>query len=85
LFETQGKITPEQLAREVQVLYPHVLSFSVAEFEEINMKTQEKQTIPVVNLAWSVTPTALEQQQFSDWMKARLNTNTIKIVNEVSN
>ena len=84
-FETQAKITPEQLAREVQVLYPHVLSFSVAESEEINLKTQQKQTIPVVNLAWSVTPTALEQQQFSDWMKARLNTNTIKIVNEVSN
>ena len=84
-FETQAKITPEQLAREVQVLYPHVLSFSVAESEEINLKTQQKQTIPVVNIAWSVTPTALEQQQFSDWMKARLNTNTIKIVNEVSN
>lgn len=85
LFETQGKITPEQLAREVQVLYPHVLSFSVAESEEINLKTQEKQTIPVINMTWSVTPTALEQQQFSDWMKARLNSNTIKIVNEVSN
>ena len=84
-FETKAKITPEQLAREVQVLYPHVLSFSVAESEEINLKTQQKQTIPVVNLAWSVTPTALEQQQFSDWMKARLNTNTIRIVNEVSN
>ena len=84
-FEAKAKITPEQLAREVQVLYPHVLSFSVAESEEINLKTQQKQTIPVVNLAWSVTPTALEQQQFSDWMKARLNTNTIKIVNEVSN
>ncbi len=84
-FETKAKITPEQLAREVQVLYPHVLSFSVAEPEGINLKTQQKQTIPVVNLAWSVTPTALEQQQFSDWMKARLNTNTIKIVNEVSN
>jgi hypothetical protein len=84
-FETKAKITPEQLAREVQVLYPHVLSFSVAESEEINLKTQQKQTIPVVNIAWSVTPTTLEQQQFSDWMKARLNTNTIKIVNEVSN
>lgn len=84
-FETKAKITPEQLAREVQVLYPHVLSFSVAESEEINLKTQQKQTIPVVNIAWSVTPTALEQQQFSDWMKARLNTKTIKIVNEVSN
>ena len=84
-FETQAKITPEQLAREVQVLYPHVLSFSVAESEEINLKTQEKQTIQVINMTWSVTPTALEQQQFSDWMKARLNTNTIKIVNEVSN
>ena len=84
-FETKAKITPEQLAREVQVLYPHVLSFSVAESEEINLKTQQKQTIPVVNSTWSVTPTALEQQQFSDWMKARLNTKTIKIVNEVSN
>ena len=84
-FETKAKITPEQLAREVQVLYPHVLSFSVAESEEINLKTQQKQTIAVVNSTWSVTPTALEQQQFSDWMKARLNTNTIKIVNEVSN
>lgn len=84
-FETKAKITPEQLAREVQVLYPHVLSFSVAESEEINLKTQQKQTIPVVNTMWSMTPTALEQQQFSDWMKARLNTKTIKIVNEVSN
>ena len=84
-FETKAKITPEQLAREVQVLYPHVLSFSVAESEEINLKTHEKQTIPLVNIMWSMTPTALEQQQFSDWMKARLNTNTIKIVNEVSN
>ena len=51
-FETQGKITPEQLAREVQVLYPHVLSFSVAESEEINLKTQQKQTIPVVNFLY---------------------------------
>ena len=84
LFQNQAAITPEQIAHEVQVLYPNILSFSVAESEEINVKTQEKQKIPVVSVSWSVEPSSVEQQQFSDWMKARLNTNSIKIVSEIS-
>jgi len=84
LIQNKAAITPEQLAHEVQVLYPNILSFSVAESEEINVKTQEKQKIPVVSVSWSVEPSSVEQQQFSDWMKARLNTNSIKIVSEIS-
>lgn len=83
-LENKATITPEQIASEVQVLYPEVLSFSFAQSEEINIKTQEKQTIPVVNVSWRVEPTTFEQQKFSNWMKARLNTETIKIVNEIS-
>lgn len=85
LLENKATITPEQLANEVQVLYPDILSFSFGQSEEINVKTQEKQKIPVLNVSWRVEPNAVVQLQFTDWMKARLNTNTIKIVNEVSN
>ena len=82
LLENKATITPEQLANEVQVLYPDILSFSFGQSEEINVKTQEKQKIPVLNVSWRVEPTAIEQLQFTDWMKARLNAQTIKIINE---
>lgn len=81
-LENKATITPEQLANEVQVLYPDILSFSFGQSEEINVKTQEKQKIPVLNVSWRVEPTAVQQLQFTDWMKARLNAQTIKIINE---
>ena len=82
LLENKATITPEQLANEVQVLYPDILSFSFGQSEEINVKTQEKQKIPVLNVSWRVEPNAVVQLQFTDWMKARLNAQTIKIINE---
>lgn len=81
-LENKATITPEQLANEVQVLYPDILSFSFGQSEEINVKTQEKQKIPVLNVSWRVEPNAVVQLQFTDWMKARLNAQTIKIINE---
>lgn len=81
-LENKSTITPEQLVREVQVLFPSVESMTFSIADEIDVKTAKKQQIPVVNVAWNESAQATEQQQFASWMKARLDAPQVKIVAE---
>ena len=81
-LENKSTITPEQLVREVKVLFPSVESMTFSIADEIDVKTAKKQQIPVVNVAWNESAQATEQQQFELWMKARLDAPQVKIVAE---
>ncbi|MGM9746940.1 MAG: DUF389 domain-containing protein [Paludibacteraceae bacterium] len=81
-LENKSTITPEQLVREVKVLFPSVESMTFSIADEIDVKTAKKQQIPVVNVAWNASAQATEQQQFESWMKARLDAPQVKIVAE---
>lgn len=81
-LENKSTITPEQLVREVKVLFPSVESMTFSIADEIDVKTAKKQQIPVVNVAWNKSAQATEQQQFELWMKARLDAPQVKIVAE---
>ena len=81
-LENKSTITPEQLVREVQVLFPSIKSMTFSIADEIDVKTAKKQQIPVVNVAWNESAQATEQQQFELWMKARLDAPQVKIVAE---
>ncbi|MGN0210798.1 MAG: DUF389 domain-containing protein, partial [Muribaculaceae bacterium] len=81
-LENKSTITPEQLVREVKVLFPSVESMTFSIADEIDVKTAKKQQIPVVNVAWNESAQAAEQQQFESWMKARLDAPQVKIVAE---
>lgn len=81
-LENKSTITPEQLVREVQVLFPSVESMTFSIADEIDVKTAKKQQIPVVNVAWSKSVQSAEKQQFELWLKARLNAPQVKVVAE---
>lgn len=81
-LENKSTITPEQLVREVQVLFPSVESMTFSIADEIDVKTAKKQQIPVVNVAWGESVQPAEKQQFELWMKARLDAPQVKIVTE---
>ena len=81
-LENKSTITPEQLVREVQVLFPSVESMTFSIADEIDVKTAKKQHIPVVNVAWSKSVQSAEKQQFELWLKARLNAPQVKVVAE---
>ncbi|MGN0187113.1 MAG: DUF389 domain-containing protein [Paludibacteraceae bacterium] len=81
-LENKSTITPEQLVREVQVLFPSVESITFSIADEIDVKTATKQQIPVINVAWNESVQPTEQQQFELWMKARLDAPQVKIVAE---
>lgn len=81
-LENKSTITPEQLVREVQVLFPSIESMTFSIADEIDVKTAKKQQIPVVNVAWNESAQATEKQQFELWMKARLDAPQVKIVAE---
>ncbi len=82
-LQNQSVITPEQLVREVQVLFPDVLSLTFAQAEEIDTRTQTKRAVPVVNATWRGKQSK-QYAQFETWLRARLNTADIKIVNQES-
>ena len=81
-LENKSTITPEQLVREVQVLFPSVESMTFSIADEIDVKTAKKQQIPVVNVSWSKSVQSAEKQQFELWLKARLNAPQVKVVAE---
>ena len=81
-LENKSTITPEQLVREVQVLFPSVESMTFSIADEIDVKTAKKQQIPVVNVARSKSVQSAEKQQFELWLKARLNAPQVKVVAE---
>ena len=81
-LENKSTITPEQLVREVQVLFPSVESMTFSIADEIDVKTAKKQQIPVVNVAWCKSVQSAEKQQFELWLKARLNAPQVKVVAE---
>ena len=81
-LENKSTITPEQLVREVQVLFPSVESMTFSIADEIDVKTAKKQQIPVVNVAWNKSVQSAEKQQFELWLKARLNAPQVKVVAE---
>lgn len=80
-LQNQSAITPEQLVCEVQVLFPDVLSLTFAQAEEIDTRTQTKRAVPVVNATWRGKQSK-QYAQFETWLRARLNTTDIKIVNQ---
>lgn len=75
-------VTSEQLAVEVVALFPHIQTFSIGESEEININSQKKDTVFTVNIKWGKTPTKQENEQLHKWLKARLNTKKLHIIND---
>ncbi len=80
-LQNRSIVTPEQLVREVRVLFPDVLSLTLAEAEEIDTRTQVKRIVPTVNATWRSRQTK-QYAQFETWLQARLGTDQIKVVNQ---
>ena len=60
LEQKRSEITTEQLAKEIYVLYPYINDISLSESVKFNLKDNNVDTVPTLNINWSKQPTDLE-------------------------
>lgn len=82
LFASRTAITPEQLSKEVHILFPSVSSLSYSIAEEVDIETQTKQQLPLIHIAWSTAPDSAQLTLFDTWAKTRIGSDAVKIVSE---
>ena len=82
LEQKKAEITAQQLAQELHVLYPYIKDVSMAEAEKVDVKNNTTDTIPTLNINWTMQPTEAEYQHLQDWLKVRLKTDKLDIVSK---
>lgn len=81
LEKNRSKITPSQIASEVNVLFPYVAEMTMSEAVKVNTKSGVSDTIPTINVRWAVKPSETDVVNLKSWLKVRLNENNVDIVN----
>lgn len=82
LEQKRSEVTAEQLAQELCVLYPHIYDVSMADAVKVDVQNNTIDTIPTLNINWSLQPTELEYNHLKDWLKVRLKTDKIDIISK---
>ena len=82
LEQKKAEITAQQLAQELHVLYPYIKDVSMAEAVKVDVKNNTTDTIPTLNINWTMQPTEAEYQHLQDWLKVRLKTDKLDIVSK---
>ena len=82
LEQKKAEITAQQLAQELHVLYPYIKDVSMAEAVKVDVKNNTTDTIPTLNINWTMQPTEDEYQHLQDWLKVRLKTDKLDIVSK---
>ena len=82
LEQKKAEITAQQLAQELHVLYPYIKDVSMAEAVKVDVKNNTTDTIPTLNINWTMQPTEAEYLHLQDWLKVRLKTDKLDIVSK---
>lgn len=75
-----AKTTTSQLASEIAVLFPEVEEITMSEAVKVDVKTSRTDSVPTLNIKWTVEPSDTEHQHLTDWLKVRLKTNRLDVV-----
>ena len=54
----------------------------MAEAVKVDVKNNTTDTIPTLNINWTMQPTEVEYQHLQDWLKVRLKTDKLDIVSK---
>ena len=82
LAQKQAEVTAQQIAGELHVLYPHINEISMAEAVKVDVKNNTTDTIPTLNISWTMQPTEAEYKHLQDWLKVRLKTDKLDIISK---
>ena len=82
LEQKKAEITTQQLVQELSVLYPHIEEVSMANAVKVDVKNSVTDTVPTLNINWSIQPTDEEYQHLHNWLKVRLKTDKLDIVSK---
>lgn len=80
--QKRAEVTTQQLAEELQVLYPHINDVSMAEAVRVDVRNNVTDTIPTLNINWAIQPTEVEYEHLQNWLKVRLKTDKLEIVSK---
>lgn len=80
--QKRADVTTQQLAEELQVLYPHINDVSMAEAVRVDVRNNVTDTIPTLNINWAIQPTEVEYEHLQNWLKVRLKTDKLEIVSK---
>ncbi len=78
--KANAAIKPEQLAKEVSVLFPNVKSISLSKTtNKVNVQTLREDVFPTIVVEWIIEKDDQEIFNFESWMKVRLGEDDIDI------
>lgn len=70
----------EQIAREIDLQFPFVKSFSIDNSVQVDVKSKKTETFPTLIVSYKGEPSDEEKQQFIKWIKVRLATEHLHIL-----
>lgn len=82
LEQKRSEVTAEQLAQELCVLYPHIYDVSMADAVKVDVQNNTIDTIPTLNINWSLQPTDEEFNHLTKWLNVRLQTDKLDIISK---
>ena len=80
--QKRAEVTTQQLAQELHILYPYINDISMAEAVKVDVKNNETDTVPTLNINWIKQPTEAESDHLQSWLKVRLKTDRLDIVSK---
>ena len=70
----------EQIAREIALQFPFVKNFSIDNSVQVDVKTTKAKTFPTLIVTYNGDPSDEDKQQFFKWIKIRLATENLQIL-----
>jgi uncharacterized hydrophobic protein (TIGR00271 family) len=84
VIRLQGEIIPnDQIAKEIQVQFKNIHSFSISKTIYTDIETLSTDTIPTAYIVWNKKPKETETEQLDKWLKVRLNLDKLKLSSSV--
>lgn len=81
MVRQQNKVSAQQLAGEMVALYGNIEDVTMSEAVRVDVKTNAVDTIPTINIRWESTPSDEKLLNIDSWLKVRLKTDRVDVVN----
>lgn len=76
-----GNADYTQIAKEISVQYPKIDRIGFSRLAETKVSQMQTDTIPTILVRWKEKPSKAREQQLGEWLKLRLQLDTLQVVN----
>lgn len=78
----ENKYPLQQIADELSAINPDAVSMSLRDAVIFNTEQRRMDTLPTAIVLFRRAPTRAQQQQIADWLKVRINADTLQLVSD---